>query len=80
MTSFAVVKYNHRTYASGGVMAVVKGPAAAEKLLREFQSGLGERDRHAGWSFFLEETDLIPVTEAEKATRIRQARLDRQEL
>jgi hypothetical protein len=77
MTSFAIVGYNHRTYRSGGVVAVVGGQAAAEKLLQEFERSLDEKDRHAGWRYFLEETDLAAGTEADKATRFRQARLDR---
>ena len=80
MTSFAIVRYNHRTYRSGGVVAVVKGQAAAQKLLVEFESSQGVENRHGGWCYFLEETDLAPGIEADKATRIRQARLDRQEL
>jgi hypothetical protein len=79
MTSFAIVRYNHRTYHSGGVVAVVKGHAAAEKLLSDFDGSLGAQDRREGWRYFLEETDLAPGIEAEKATRIRQTRLDRED-
>jgi hypothetical protein len=79
MTSFAIVRYNHRTYHSGGVVAVVKGHAAAEKLLLDFDGSLGTQDRREGWRYFLEETDLAPGIEAEKATWIRQTRLDRED-
>jgi hypothetical protein len=61
------------------VVAVVGGQTAAEKLLQEFERSLDEKDRHAGWRYFLEETNLAAGTEADKATRIRQARLDRED-
>jgi len=77
MTSFAIVRYNRRTFQSGGVVAVVRGRAAAQKLLLAFEGNQGEEESHAGWSYFLEETDLAPGMEADKATRVRQARLDR---
>ena len=79
MSSFAIVRYNHRTFQSGGVVAVVRGQAAAQKLLLAFQGSQGEENSHAGWRYFLEETDLAPGMEADKATKVRQARLDRQD-
>jgi len=79
MTSFAIVRYNHRIFQPGGVVAVVSGQAAAQKLLLAFQGSQSENEAHAGWRYFLEETDLAPGMEAEKATKIRQARLDRQD-
>ncbi len=51
-------RFNSRTYESGGVMAVVKAHAAAEHLLRDYEFGQSEEDRHNGWRYFLEETDL----------------------
>jgi hypothetical protein len=76
-SAFAIIRFNRRTYVSGGVVAVVSGRSAAEKRLLEFESGQTEEDRYAGWRYFLEESDLAPGTEPEKATRMRQARLDR---
>jgi hypothetical protein len=32
-TSFAVVRFNERTYQSGGVVAVIKGMEAAQRTL-----------------------------------------------
>ena len=32
--SFAVIRYNFRTYASGGVMAVIKGRSNAKMKIR----------------------------------------------
>jgi len=79
MTSFAIVRYNHRTFESGGVVAVVRGEAAAQKLLLAFEGNQGEENSYAGWRYFIEETDLAPGMEPEKASRARQARLDRQD-
>lgn len=56
---------------------MVNGQDAAQKLLLAFESSQGEKERHAGWRYFLEETHLAPGMDADKATKIRQARLDR---
>jgi hypothetical protein len=78
--SFAIVRFNSRTYESGGVMAVVKSHAAAEHLLRDYEFGQSEQDRHNGWRYFLEETDLLPGMSADEASKLRQAGLERREL
>src|SRR5437667_12259586 len=75
-SSFAIVRFNSRTYESGGVMAVVKAHAAAEHLLRDYEFGQSDQDRHNGWRYFLEETDLAAGLSADEATKLRQARLD----
>jgi len=77
--SFAIVRFNKRTYQSGGVMAVIKGVKAAQRALNDFDGCQSEENRSAGWRYFLEETDLRPGMDPEKATQLRQARLDRQE-
>lgn len=74
--SFAVVGFNERTYQSGGVVAVIKGFEAAHETLDDFVLCQSEEDRTAGWRYFLEETDLRPGMDPEKATNIRQVRLD----
>jgi len=78
-SSFAIVRFNSRTYESGGVMAVVKAHAAAEHLLSDYEFGRSEQDRHNGWRYFLEKTDLVPGMNADEATTLRQARLERRE-
>ena len=78
-SSFAVVGFNKRTYQSGGVVAVVKGTKAAERILKEFDSFQNEKSRRAGWGYFLEKTDLQPGMDPEKATKLRQVRFDLQE-
>jgi len=77
--SFAVVRFNERTYQSGGVVAVIKGIEAAQRTLNDFDWCQSEEHRRAGWRYFLEATDLRPGMDPEKATTIRQVRLDLQE-
>jgi hypothetical protein len=74
--SFAVVRFNERTYQSGGVMAVIKGTESAEKTLNDFDRSLSDDNRRAGWRYFLEATDLLSGMDPEKATILRQVRLD----
>jgi hypothetical protein len=78
-SSFAVVRFNKRTYQSGGVVAVIKGTKTAEIILKDFDSLKSEKSRRAGWGYFLEKTDLPPGMDPEKATKLRQVRLDSQE-
>ena len=78
-SSFAIICFNSRTYESGGIMAVVKAHAAAEHLLRDYEFGQSDQDRHNGWRYFLEETDLVPGMNPDEATKLRQARLERRE-
>jgi hypothetical protein len=78
-SSFAVVRFNERTYQSGGVVAVIKGIEAAQRSLNDFDWCQSEENRKVGWRHFLEETDLQPGMDPEKATKLRQVRLDLQE-
>jgi len=77
--SFAVVRFNERTYQSGGVVAVIKGIEAAQETLNDFDWCQSEESRREGWRYFLEETELRPGMDPEKATKLRQVRLDLQE-
>jgi hypothetical protein len=77
--SFAVVRFNERTYQSGGVVAIIKGMEAAQTTLNDFDWCQSEENRRAGWRYFLEETDLRPGMNPEKATTLRQVRLDLQD-
>jgi hypothetical protein len=78
-SSFAVVRFNEQTYQPGGVVAVIKGRNIAQRTLDDFDWGLSDENRRAGWRYFLEETDLRPGMDAEKATTLRQLRFDLQE-
>jgi hypothetical protein len=77
--SFAVVRFNERTYEPGGVVAVIKGTESAERTLHDFDWCQSEENRRAGWRYFLEETDMLPGMDPEKATTLRQVRLDLRE-
>jgi hypothetical protein len=74
--SFAVIRYNLRTYEPGGVMAIIKGRGKAEVTVQDFESGQSREDWLAGWGYFLERTDLRPGMDPEKATSLRQMRMD----
>lgn len=78
-SSFAVVRFNERTYQSGGVVAVIKGIEVAQRTLDDFDWYQSEESRREGWRYFLEETDLRPGMDPEKATKLRQVRFDLQE-
>jgi len=75
-TSFAIIRYNLRTYEPGGVMAIIKGRGKAEVTVRHFESGQSREDSLAGWGYFLEKTDLKPGMDPQKATSLRQTRMD----
>jgi hypothetical protein len=77
--SFAIIRFNEKTYMSGGVMAVVKGMDCAQRTLNDFEWGQTQEDRSSGWRYFVEETDLQPGMDPAKATRLRQLRLDLQD-
>jgi len=74
-----VVRFNERTYQPGGVVAVIKGIEAAQRTLNDFDWCQSEENRRVGWLYFLEETDLRPGMNPEKATELRQVRLDLQD-
>ena len=77
--SFAVIRYNFRTYESGGVMAVIRGKESAETILKQFEQSQSSDDRHTGWRYFLEKTDLRAGMDPVEATNLRQSRLEMRE-
>lgn len=74
--SFAVIRYNIRTYESGGVMAVIRGKESSETILKQFEQSQSSEDRHIGWRYFLEKTDLRAGMDPVEATNLRQSRLE----
>jgi hypothetical protein len=44
--------------------------------LAYFEGAQSNEDRNAGWRYFLERTNLKPGMDPEKATKLRQTRLD----
>jgi hypothetical protein len=77
--SFAVIRHNIRTYESGGVMAVIRGKDSAETILKQFEQSQTSEDRHTGWRYFLEKTDLRAGMDPVEATNLRQSRLEMRE-
>jgi hypothetical protein len=80
LTSFyAIIRHNIRTYRSAGVLAVVRGRHMAESELKNFESSQDSSDRHEGWRYFIEKTELLPGTDPIKATEQRQTELEQRE-
>ena len=57
-------------------MAVIKGRSNAKMKIEYFEGAQSNEDRNPGWRYFLERTNLKPGMDPEKATKLRQARLD----
>ena len=74
--SYVVIRHNVRTYESAGVVEVVKGRTNAESTLKNFESEQSPSDRHEGWRYFLEKTDLKAGMDPVEATALRQSRLE----
>ena len=77
--SYAMIRHNIRTYISAGVVAIIQGKRNAESELKKLEDAQRPADRHEGWRYFLEKTDLKPGTDPLQATRQRQAQLERRE-
>jgi hypothetical protein len=77
--SYAVIRHNVRTYQSAGIVEVVKGKVNAESALKKFADSQSSSDRHEGWRYFFEKTNLAPGTDPAQATRRRQAELEKRE-
>jgi hypothetical protein len=76
---FAIIRYNLRTYESGEVVAVLRGRSRTETTIRQLNEERSPADLHAGWAYFIERTTLRPGMSLEKATTLRQTRLDARE-
>lgn len=77
--SYAIIRHNVRTYESGGVVQVIRGKQPAEITVKEFEAGQSSEDRHAGWRYFLEKSEIKPGTNPVEATHRRQAELESRE-
>lgn len=77
--SYAIIRHNVRTYESGGVVQVVRGKNSAETTVKQYEDSQSSEDRHAGWRFFPEKTEIKPGTSAVEATHRRQADLETRE-
>jgi hypothetical protein len=61
------------------VLAVVKGKHSAESELKKFEDSQDSSDRHEGWRYFFEKTNLTAGTDPREATQRRQSELDGRE-
>jgi hypothetical protein len=77
--SYAIIRHNVRTYRSAGVVEVVRGKQNAEAALKKFEASQDSPDRHEGWRYFLEKTELKSGTDPTEATDLRQADLEKRE-
>ena len=77
--SYAIIRHNIRTYESGGVVLVVKGKENAEVRVKHFETGQSSEDRHAGWRYFVEKSDLKAGMDPAEATNLRQMKLEMRE-
>jgi hypothetical protein len=77
---YAIILHNVRTYRSAGVIAVVRGKQKAEATVKNFQDAQSSSDRHEGWRYFFEKTELAAGTDPAEATDRRQAELEQREL
>jgi hypothetical protein len=78
--SYAIIRHNIRTYRSAGVVAVIRGKLNAELRLKKFEDSQDSSDRHEGWRYFIEKTDINAGTDPAEATQHRQAELEGREL
>lgn len=77
--SYAIIRHNIRTYQSAGVLAVIRGKHRAESELKKFEDSQDSSDRHEGWRYFIEKTNLKAGTDPAEATQRRQAELEGRE-
>ena len=77
--SYAIIRHNIRTYRSAGVLAVVRGKQNAESVLKRFEDSQDSSDRHEGWRYFIEKSNLKAGTDPAEATQRRQAELEGRE-
>jgi hypothetical protein len=78
-SAYAIIRHNVRTYQSAGVVEVIKGKQNAELAQKKFEEGQGSTDRHEGWRYFIEKTEMKAGTDPAEATHRRQAELDNRE-
>jgi hypothetical protein len=77
--SYAIICYNIRTYRSAGVVAVISGKHQAELEMKKFEEAQNSSDRHEGWRYLLDKTDLKAGTDPAEATVHRQSELEKRE-
>jgi hypothetical protein len=61
------------------VVQVIQGKLNAELSVKHLDAGESSEDRHAGWRYFLEKTEIKPGTDPAEATQLRQQELETRE-
>jgi hypothetical protein len=61
-------------------MAVIAGKQNAELQLKKFEESQDSSDRHEGWRYLIDVTDLKAGTDPAEANQHRQAELEAREL
>ena len=61
------------------MVEVLKGRQNAETNLKKLEQCQSSTDRHEGWRYFFEKTDLKPGTDPARATSLRQTELETRE-
>lgn len=61
------------------MVAVIGGRHNAESELKKFEDSQDSSDRHEGWRYFIEKTNLKAGTDPAEATQRRQAELEGRE-
>jgi hypothetical protein len=74
--SYAIIRHNIRTYRSDGVVEVLRGKQNAESELKKLEASQPPSDRHEGWRYFIERTELKAGTDPAEATKRRQSELE----
>lgn len=77
--SYVIVRHNIRTYQSAGVVEVIRGRQNAEASVKRLEEYQSSTDRHEGWRYFFEKTDLKAGMDPAQATHLRQAELETRE-
>jgi len=77
--AYAIIRYNVRTYQSGGVIAVMAERNAADVAMGQLERIQPSDDRQIGWRYFVEKSDLKVGMNPDEATQLRQSRLELRE-
>jgi hypothetical protein len=76
IASYAIIRYNIRTYLCAGVVAVIGGKHRAELEFKKFEDA---QNSHEGWRYLIDKTDLEAGTDPAEGTLHRQAELEKRE-
>jgi hypothetical protein len=77
--SYVIIRHNVRTYQSAGVVEVIQGRHNAEISVKKFEGAQSPADRHEGWRYFFEKTELKAGMNPAEATKLRQNDLENRE-